>query len=266
MNPSKKMMVEAANLLNQIDNEVRKEFDSHRTQRSHTTTKGLNYEDIVNEALTKYLGAHFEFSTRAEIIDNELEFINVFPEEGSNQFDVVASFKTSIPRLIFEMRNTKVVPLDSVAFIIEVAQTLEKGKLEKDLKKFAKLDKLKIYEERLGIRVQGDYVIERPIKILFYYEKEIDDETLKQLMQDFSPNWDLLIIFKDDKLWLNPNLPFVKKFYGSEEPYLEQAHSLLKLIIVLSVSIPVPISVNTLPVFQNLLDLNENTSFKSNSP
>lgn len=101
------------------------------------------------------------------------------------------------------------MPFDAVAFFIEVAQTLEKGKLEKDLNKLYRLRDFDC-SKRFGMTVTGKLSINRPLKTLFYYEMKIAFEAMHELLTKNLDAWDLLLVLSDNILLGNPQLPVVK--------------------------------------------------------
>lgn len=114
---------------------------------------------------------------------------------GENEFDVVGLHRTASPKIVLEVGATKFVPFDGIAFIIQVKQTLKKDSLETDLIKLNKLNELD-WSDRFGAKFYGKMSIERHLKLLFSYEKNIKDETMNELLEKYNQAWDMLVIFE----------------------------------------------------------------------
>ncbi len=104
-----------------------------------------------------------------------------------------------------------------------------------------------------------NFNIQRPLKILFYYERKIDWNKLDSLLTQQIDHWDMVIFLKEDFSFLNPSPPVAKIVRDSGASKLKefQQHSLLFLLFVTTASLPVPMSVSTLDTFLNILRLSE---------
>jgi hypothetical protein len=244
-----------------MDRQMLQQFETNREALYNQNTKGGNYEKIVGKTLETYLGTQFDFYYRAQLIDMRMEYLNVF-SVGQNEFDVVAAFKTASPRLVLKIEDTPWVPLDSIAFCVEVKQDATTSSVESDLGKLGLLDKLPRSPNRVGVSLGGNFNIQRPLKILFYYERKIDWNKLDSLLAQQIEHWDMVIFLKEDFSFLNPSLPVAKIVRDSGASKLKefQQHSLLFLLFVVTASLPVPMSVSTLDTFLNILRLSEGGS------
>ena len=130
---------EAKKFLEGIENGLKSEFNNLRDKHFNTNTKGYEYEKILKDFLASYFGGIYDFHVRVPLVDIELEALSVF-SSSENEFDVVATYKTVVPRIVLKVHETSFLPYDAVAFIAEVKQTVTKAGLESDLKKFDKLD------------------------------------------------------------------------------------------------------------------------------
>lgn len=243
-------MVDSKWLLDGVDENLRNNFAHTRGLYYNQNTKGGNYEKILAEYFEKYLDNLVDFHTRSAILVAQLDALTLF-SHGKNEFDVVATFKTASPRIILESRDISYIPLDAVAFIIEVKQTLDKTKLENDIQKMKILKELRL-SNRFG------RTLIYPMKIFFYYEKKIAKETLEKILVENSDFWDIVIIYQDDRMYANSHLPYIARIQKILKGSIMQfarfnEYSLIQFIIVLQSSLTYSHYVNTLPVFYKLL-------------
>lgn len=243
--------VEALKLLESVERELRDKFNQLRNLHYNPNTKGYSYEKALKDFLELYLGGIYDFHVRVPIIDFELETFAVF-SSGENEFDIVSTYKTAIPRIVFKAEETAFVPYDAVAFITEVKQTLNKGALKKDLRKLDKLNKLRL-GKRFGVTIGGDFNIQRPLRALFYYESEISDKTLLELLNKYESAWDLTIVLEDDMILANPSLPIIGKGALVTEIAVSKRYPLLQSMFIITASLPYPTIVNAWSLFVELL-------------
>lgn len=83
-------------ILDAISHELKDEFERSKDILLNTNTKGGEYENVVGRMLGTYLGSRFEFHTRAQLIDVNMEYLNIF-SLGGNEVDVVATFVQTYP-------------------------------------------------------------------------------------------------------------------------------------------------------------------------
>jgi len=239
--------VEALKLLESVEGELGDKFSRLRELHYNPNTKGYSYEKILRDFLEPYLGGIYDFHLRVPIIDFELKTYEIF-SSGENEFDVVSTYKTSIPRIVFKAEETAFVPYDAVAFLIEVKQTLNKAALKKDLGKLDKLNGLHL-GNRFGVTIGGRFNIQRPLRALFYYESEISDKTLLEVLNRNRGAWDLTMVFGDNTILANPSLPII----GKGKIAISKRYPLLQSMLVITASLPYPPVVNAWSLFENLL-------------
>jgi len=207
---------EAKDLLNSIEDQLSRRFEEIRDDKYNPNTKGYDYEEIAKIFLENYLGGAFDFSQRFGVLDIELKANSIF-DPRENEFDILALYKNAVPKLVYG----RFIPYDSVAFIVEVKQTLKLDNLEKDLLKFSKLNELIVGTRFLLPRPYETYSplkIDRPVRILLYYEASIDkDKGFNLLNEKYSDSWDILLIVKEGEVYLNTTLPLVTTAFKSTE-------------------------------------------------
>ena len=244
--------------------QVKNRFEEIRRLHYNQNTKGYDYEKICKEFFEIYLGSLYEFYIRASVVDYEGKY-NVVFKQGENEFDVVATYKTAIPKIVLEIGHGIFIPLDAVAFISEIKQTLTKTSLNEDLEKFKKLSTLPVSQNRMGSmgwrrRVRkgdewGDKFVKEGVpipKILIYYESEIDEQFINEMLNSYKGFWDAIVLVKDDNLFLNPD-SVLNYFFESDQMISIKEYSLFWLLILISLSLPIPSRVLTVDFFINSL-------------
>jgi hypothetical protein len=194
-----------------------------------------------------------DFHVRAALIDRDLKILELL-KPSENEFDVVATFKNACPRLVLKTEGATYVPLDAVAHVVEVKQTLEMPGLKSDLDKLNVLDKVAA-QFSFGSFFHGDWTVMRPLKILFYYEAAIDTGSMIALLSQRS-GWDMLAVFRDDLLLGNRSLPAFQRMKGNpsaENIAAIHPNALIQMLLVAAASMPSPPTVSTLQVFLGLL-------------
>ena len=243
--------VDVAKLLEATEEELKSRFYKLREKHFNRNTKGYEYEKILKAFLEPYLGGLFDFHIRVPLIDSEMEILSTFSLD-ENDFDVVCTYKTAIPKIVFKAYETSFLPYDAVAFIVEVKQTLTKTSLEDDLKKLDKLHKLEV-GKRFGVHFSTKYSIQRPLRILFYYESDIAEETLLVLQKKYQNAWDFITILMDGTIFGNPSMPIIGERLKTGKIAVAKSHPLLRLMLYTTTSLPCPPIVNTWSLFINLL-------------
>lgn len=246
----------AVAVLEAVSAEVIGKFERSKDIYYDPNTKGGNYEKIVSSFFESYFGGVLDFHERAQILDADLAYMEVFAR-GGNNFDVVATYKTAVPKLAFTIEQTAFVPLDSVAFVVEVKQDISRSFLEDDLKKLEKFGKLKVTEDRMALTVGSEFEVKKPLRILLYYSGSIDEGELEALLNNYEQHWDILIILQNDQIWASPCLPWTKHIFKTPRMYYCPLHALYQGIILISTSLPAPIRVDTERLFYNLLMIGE---------
>ena len=230
---------EARDVLGSIEKQLNNRFTEIRSQKYNPNTKEFDYELVLKSFFDSYLSGAFDFLVRVGILDVDLKIKSLLKPK-QNEFDVVAIYKNAIPKLVYQ----RLVPYDSVAFIVEAKQTLTLPSLKTDLEKFSNLDELRIDKYRLRLlpklmEMPGkETALKRPLRFLFYYEAEADDKEVHKLLCDeFGKIWDICVVFKENVVWLNSTLPLVNR-QSKDVPYLRDVNSpLLKAMAYTSVSI-----------------------------
>ncbi len=217
---------EAGDLLDSIEKTLTIEFERIRELKYNPNTKGSDYEEVLSTFLKEYLNGAFDFFTRVGVLDDECTIHN-FLKETSNEFDIVAIYQDAVPKVVFERR---LVPYDSVAFIIEVKKTLTLPLIKADLEKFEKLNNIRVSQQH------EKSMLNRPVRALFYCESQIDTEELTALLLNKEQAWDLCIILDREVIILNRNLPLKKVLFKSNEHLWEGKNPLLKGMFFASVS------------------------------
>jgi hypothetical protein len=237
-------------LLDAIEKQLKSRFEELRDQKYNTNTKGYDYEEILKAFLEDYIGGAFDILIRIGVLDIELKALSTL-KPYENEFDIVGLYKNAVPRLV----HHRWVPYDSVAFIIEVKQTLQTPFLRKDLEKLSKLTDLKLNENR--IRTSLGYIhkfgLKRPVRVLFYYEKKANSSTVfEELNGKYSDAWDLCIILKDNLVLINNSLnlllPKWKEWHFRQSPN----HALIKGMVFCCLAMPMNY-VNSWGIFLNLI-------------
>lgn len=244
---------EALDLLEEMEKGLKGEFLSLRNKNFNRNKKGYEYEKILTAFLESYLNGLCEFHVRVPLFDNELESLSLFPSD-KNEFDVVATFNTAIPKIIFKAQGTSFIPYDAVAFVVETKKAVTKSALESDLDKFERLSKLKTGKTRFGITsIGGKYTIKRPLRILFYYEKDINETTMFNLLKKYEKSWDLVVILEENFLIGNQALPTIGSRMDVKTHMTFNRFPLLYLMFFTTTSIPCPPVVITWKLFTKLI-------------
>ena len=67
--------------------------------------------------LGSYLASRFEFHTRAQLLDANMEYLNLF-SVGENKVDVAATFIRTYPKIVLKIGDTKyIIPYIILKFI-----------------------------------------------------------------------------------------------------------------------------------------------------
>lgn len=244
---------EAKRLLGAIEQQLNNRFNEIRSEKYNPNTKGFDYEIVLKDFLNSYLNGGFNFFVRVGILDVGLKVKSVLKAK-QNEFDVVAVYKNAIPKLVYQ----RLVPYDSVAFIAEAKQTLTLTSLKKDLERFRKVAELKTGRYRFHLLPQihdreGKYpFLERPLRMLFYYEAKAKGEKVHELLcGELGQFWDICVILKKEVVLLNSTLPIVKKVRKPEHYIQEPKYPLIKAMCFTCVSIDATF-VDSWNIFWNL--------------
>ena len=217
---------EAGNLLDAIEENLKTEFEKIGREKYNPSTKGSDIEEVLSAFLREYLNGAFDFLTKVGLLDAECT-IHEYLKETSNEFDIVAIYRDSIPKVVFKRR---LIPYDSVAFIVEVKKKLTLPFIRADLKKFEKLNNIRISKKH------ENSMLTRPLRALFYCESQIDTDKLKAILSDNEESWDLCVILDKDVVILNRNLPLKQFLSKSYVNHWEGKNPLLKSMFFASAS------------------------------
>jgi len=240
-------------IVQSIEGRLRDEFASIREVIINPNVKGQAYELKVNEFFESYFGGRYDFHVRCSLLDSKLKAFTIL-SPAENEFDVVAVHKTALPRIVLDMGASAFIPYDAVAFIISIKQTLSLPALERDLDKYQKVSQLPFSE--LGPALTGKYTIERPMRVLLYYEGGLSNSIVDKL-SEMRQVWDILENVSEDTFITNDNLPFTKPLAKEKSLLTFKEHSLGMLMLFLSVSIPHPLGLDTGKLLFNLLRMAE---------
>ncbi len=252
--PSAKIKEEARALMSAMHQKMKDEFERYKKLHYNPNTKGGGYEKVVLSMLTDYIGSAFNFHQRAQLIDAEMKYMDIFAK-GSNEIDVIATFRNASPNLILKIQDTEFVPYDAVAFMIEVKERMDKSNLEVDLDKLRKIAMLPLTPDRCQPPLTGSYNIERPLRILFYYDISIDDREEERLLLEHYSDWDLIVVLQKDVIILNMSLPIsdiLPEQFKNVQIFHWEQNPLVSLLLIILASVPMPLSVSVLKTFLNL--------------
>lgn len=201
----------ALELLNSLNSKFMTQLKEIKPLRGATNTKGGEYEKVLTKSLKQYFASRFQFHSRSILVDAQMEYLKIF-SYGENEIDIVATFNISSPQIVIKKGALKYVPYDATAFIIEVKSKLTKSDLSEDLSKLEQISKLPLSPNRFMSGTIGHpQRVQRPLRILFYYEESIDRMEMEKLLNSYNRAWDLIFIVKKDELVLNMSLDLVKK-------------------------------------------------------
>lgn len=231
-------------------------FETYADIHFNYNTKGSYYEKVVASILDDYFGSRFEFHTRAQLIDANMQYLQIF-EGRTSEVDVVGVFRNASPRIIISIGNTKIVPYDAVAFIVEVKSRMDTKSLMSDLQKLQKMSNLHNSNNRFIPKMTREYDVLYPLRILFYLKRTLRENILRETLEDYITSWDAILILQEDTLIINKELPFfnlIFKSLGTERfnnsKYIKwTTDSFIMLLSLISDSIPSTILVNVIPTF-----------------
>lgn len=245
-------------LVKAFNDSLRVKFDELSRVPYNPNVKGEGYEKILKTFLETYLGGVFTFDKRVALIDDAHKLIELL-KPGENEFDVVATYKTSFPSKVFEFEGLTYVSYDSCAFIVEVAQTMTKGQLEDDLAKLRKLNALGI-RGGMASYVGGPNTIMYPPRILFYAKQSMKNEVFTDMLNCCADGWELVLVLGEDLLIVNAKLPIVRprslpmvKDSLPKSNVTIKENALLWMFEVLSDLLPYPLIVDAFGPFRSAI-------------
>lgn len=236
-------------ILLSMDKGLKGDFEKIRGIHYNPNVKGGDYEKIVNKFLEAYFSGKYTLYMRCSLLDTELKIHDVF-SPAENEFDVVATHKRITPQIVIDRNGSVTVPYDATAFIVEVKQTLTITNLSKDLHKYKKLGKVNFSD--MGPIISGNFTVEHPFKVLFYYEGNLTEKMIDKLIKS-RKHWDILISFKPDILIASGELPLTKKLTKAEPIAIYNQYCLAVMLYYLPATLPTPLGGNTANLIFNLL-------------
>jgi hypothetical protein len=154
-------------IFQQISKEMRASLERIRAAIPHSGEKGLEFENIVKEFLSKHLPKRFGV-TPGFIIDKQ--------DIVSSQQDIIIFDELNTPIYSVDDRN-KVIPNDNVAIVIEVKATLSTEAITQSAEKIEKTKKLyKSYSPPPG-QLFPNY---RTLAFIFAFDSEISFEKIRE--------------------------------------------------------------------------------------
>jgi hypothetical protein len=265
-NVDEKLRKQAEALHKTIEGQIKNKIEGFKYINYNPNTKGAGYEQVISDLLNAYLGSRFDFYTRAQLVDREMQYTRIF-QRGAREVDVVGIFNTTAPKIVLKAGKHVIIPYDAIALLSEVKSVLNKKYLEEDLEKLEKIMQLKIFDKRflpkdpLGFK---DMRADIPFRLLIYFKTSIDNTVMEDLLTRYSDFWD--VVFLVDKEWiiLNRNLPFVKSLYNdvglpdSSPDKKFQIWTYAPFMILLAVitrTIPLPAAVDVMSILSNIATL-----------
>ncbi|HET7323419.1 MAG TPA: DUF6602 domain-containing protein [Halococcus sp.] len=237
-------------LVGDFSEEFHDEWSRIRKRHHNPSQKGDAFENTLKEYLEIYFSSVFEFRTGPALIDSQLRCFSEL-DGGANEFDVVASFNTAVPNVVFEEAGMEWVLYAGVSFLCEVKSSLNKSALEHDLKKLQTLADLRSDpSDRFGVSARGKASVNHQLHCLVYDETEINKRTRDELLDEYPDAWDLLLIVDEDTLLINSTLPLSHHLFGNDNDnqtftWCHIENGLLWFVLSLTISIPRPVSVST---------------------
>jgi hypothetical protein len=112
----KRRTQQAKELIGAINHQMKDEFERSKGILLNTNTKGWEYEKEISHMLGSYLASRFKFHTRAQLLDANMEYLNLF-SVGENKVDVAATFIRTYPKIVLKIGDTKYIPYIILKFI-----------------------------------------------------------------------------------------------------------------------------------------------------
>jgi hypothetical protein len=248
--------IRAESLRKAIEGQIKNNIECFKNIIYNTNTKGADYENVICELLNNYLGSRFDFYNRAHIIDSEMEYLKFF-KTGANEIDVVGTFNTTAPKIVLKAGGLVIVPYDAVALLSQVKSKLDSQKLHEDLISLENIMRLKVSPNRFLPHEVSGFDEKRPCKpfrLLVYFQKSIDDNSMERLSTQYSEVWDALLLVDEEELLINRDLPFVNSLFkeGLQDknpnktflPWKDAPFTILLTMITRTIPVPLAVDVN----------------------
>jgi hypothetical protein len=178
---------------------------------------------------------------------------------SQDEFDVVSTYRCAVPKIVQKVGTTLYVPYDAVAAVFEVKQTMTIEKLKQDLDKLGLLSRLPMDAERAQVIAAKNEAVNRPLRILIYYESIVAHTTLKEILIANPTSWDIVVVVKDDFTVVNGTIGLATLIAGIKDeekglPVFLKGNSLLNMIVGITISLKYPLTVHTTEVFLKLME------------
>jgi hypothetical protein len=202
------------------------------------------------------LGSRFDFYTRAQIVDSEMQYTKIL-QGGASEIDVVGTFNAAAPKIVLKVGDHAIIPYDAIALLSEVKSVLTKTNLENDLNKLKNIMQLKLFPNRFLPKEVLGFVGKRadiPFRLLVYFKTSIDDAVIEELLSQYSDVWDVVFLVDKEELLINRVLPFVKSLFDVGLPDRNPDKEFLPwtdapfmiLLTMITRTIPVPVAVDVM--------------------
>jgi hypothetical protein len=266
INPDdKKIRKQAESLYKTFEGQIKNNIEGFKHLNYNPNTKGADYEEVINDLLTAYLGPRFDFYTRAQIVDREMKYTNLFKGKAK-EIDVVGTFKSSIPRFVLKAKKSVIIPYDAIAIISEVKYVLNIENLNEDLEKFKKLDQLNPSEDRLIIPLTSPNTrADKPFRLLVYFKTPKALDGVMNLLARYIDFWDAVFLVDKEEVLFNGNLPFmigleaegkVKYPPSTDVKIVNWSYaSFMFLLRVITRTVPIPIAVDVMSTLLHIASL-----------
>ena len=266
------------NLLGIFQNQLERDWRTFRDIEGNDTARGASYEDALSDILSEYFGGIYNVETNCSVMDANLECFNEFDSSSQNEFDVVSLFRQANPRVILREGDITWVPLSAIAFLCEAKSKVDTGRLEDDLEK---LESLRLLEadpdDRFPTKVSGDVTVDHQVHCLVYDRAEISNSAMTDLLDTYSTAWDIVLIVETDTVIVNGTIPYIEFLRDEaaatqldaisddseggmaraiDDPthdFISVSNGFAWFMIVIGLSIPIPLSVQTVELFRNIV-------------
>lgn len=243
---------DAKQFLADVENDLRSRWSRLAKQKFSQNKKGQGFEVAALQFFENYLGRNLEFHNRVALLDRKLTLFRQL-SKGSNEWDLVATFATSIPRLVLHVESLDYVPLDGAFFVAEVKKSLTSTSLEADLGKLAPLREL-VTKNRFGNRVPAPFEETELLRLLLYYKREIRSKRLWEILGSRLDTWDMLLVLEDRMLFVNKRIRAAAEIApGPEKISYAPEFPITQLLNFLTFALPTPAKIITISPWNNLM-------------
>lgn len=257
-------------LISSFQTQLEHQWSRFRDIEADDSARGNSYETALRDLLDEYFGGKYDIFSNCSIMDHQLRCFREFGENADNEIDVVALFSQATPRIVLKETHINWVPLQGISFLCDIKSRIDKGRLESDIEKLDITRRLEQDpDDRFGVQASGEYTVDHQLHCLVYDRSSISDDTLNSIVED-NDAWDMILLVEEDTLIVNKTLPIIEylrmQAVRSQLPHPEDlpdnefttsipgedengivsmGNGLAWFIIALSISIPVPLGINT---------------------